>query len=169
MCRLLDIDKVRTSGYHPQCNGLIERFHRTLNAMLGKTVETHQRDWDERLPYVLAAYRGSIHEATGFSPNLLVYGRKARAPIDLVYGQPKEALEEWPTYAAYLEELMERMRSSYETVRRELGKAAERRKRNYELRLRPLEYQIGDWVWFSNPGSFWVVAQNGRRTLEGRL
>lgn len=39
MCRVLEVDKVRTSTYHPQCNWMIERFHRTLNAMLGKVVE----------------------------------------------------------------------------------------------------------------------------------
>lgn len=46
MCRVLEVDKVRTSTYHPQCNWMIERFHRTLNAMLGKVVEESQRNWD---------------------------------------------------------------------------------------------------------------------------
>ena len=89
MCRLLEIDKVRTTSYHPRCNGLIERFHRTLNAMLAKVVSTHQRDWDEMLPYVMAAYRASNHEVTGFSPNYLVFGRENRAPLDVVFGLPE--------------------------------------------------------------------------------
>ena len=95
LCKLLGIDKVRTSSYHPSGNGLIERFHRTLNAMLGKVVSSHQRDWDEFLPQVLAAYRASSHESTGFSPNLLMFGRETRAPLDLVYGRPPDAVDDY--------------------------------------------------------------------------
>lgn len=41
MCKLLEVDKVSTSSYHPRCNDLIERFHRTLNSMLGKVIDVH--------------------------------------------------------------------------------------------------------------------------------
>ena len=56
--------------------------------MLGKVVSDSKRDWVERLLYVMDAYRASRHEATGFSPNLLVFGREERAPIDLLFGSP---------------------------------------------------------------------------------
>ena len=49
-------------------------------------MSTCQKDWAERLPYVMAAYRASRHEATGFSPNLLVFGPEVRASIALVLG-----------------------------------------------------------------------------------
>jgi transposase InsO family protein len=55
---LLGFKKVNTSAYHPQTDGLVERFNRTLTAMLAKTVERGGRDWDQRLPFVLFAYRG---------------------------------------------------------------------------------------------------------------
>ena len=51
----------------------IERFHRTMNTMLWKVINAHQRDWEVWLPFVMVAYRSSRHEATGFSPNLLVW------------------------------------------------------------------------------------------------
>src|SRR6218665_2668756 len=44
VCRLLNIDKVRTSSYRPPTNGLIERFHRTMNAMISKVISSHQKD-----------------------------------------------------------------------------------------------------------------------------
>src|ERR1700733_8801064 len=72
MCRLLWIDKVRCSSYSARTNGLIERYHRTLNAMIGKVVSTNQKDWDLVLPFVVCAYRASVHETTGFSPNYLM-------------------------------------------------------------------------------------------------
>jgi len=64
VCDLLGVDKLRTTAYKPSTNAAIERFHRTLNAMLAKAIRSHQRNWDVALPYVLAAYRSSKHEAT---------------------------------------------------------------------------------------------------------
>ena len=52
------------SGYHPQTDGLVERFHSTLIAMLSKYVDQHGCDWDRFLPYMLYAYRVSIQEST---------------------------------------------------------------------------------------------------------
>lgn len=47
LCKLLGIHKVRTSSYHPSGNGMIERFHKRMNAMIGKVINRHQMDWDE--------------------------------------------------------------------------------------------------------------------------
>ena len=55
--RLMGIHKVSTTVYHPQTDGLVERFHRTLTAMLSKTTVPGGLDWDDRIPYVLFAYR----------------------------------------------------------------------------------------------------------------
>ena len=57
LLRWLEIDKLRTTAYKPSTNGTVERFHRTLNSVLGKVVSDNQRDWDQRLPFALAAYR----------------------------------------------------------------------------------------------------------------
>ena len=56
--------------------------------MLGKMVNENQRNWDERLPLVLAAYRASPHTSTGYSPNKLFLGHETRMPLDLVMGVP---------------------------------------------------------------------------------
>jgi len=49
-----------------------------------------QRDWDECLAAVMAAYRATPHESTGYSPNRLFLGREVRMPLDLVMGLPVE-------------------------------------------------------------------------------
>ena len=64
LLKWLEIDKLRTTAYKPSTNGVVERFHRTLNSVLGKLVSSNQRDWDERLPFALAAYRASVHSST---------------------------------------------------------------------------------------------------------
>jgi len=93
LLKWLEIDKFRTTAYKPSTNGVVERFHRTLNSMLGKVVyesqrDWSQRDWDDRLLFVMAAYRASPHSSTGYSPNRLFLGRENRMPIDLLMGLP---------------------------------------------------------------------------------
>jgi len=67
--RLLEIDKQHTSFYHSECNSVAERFHGTLNSMMGRVVSEHQKDWDLYLLYVMAAYRSTTHLSTNHSPN----------------------------------------------------------------------------------------------------
>ena len=68
VCKHLRIAQTRTSAYHPQGNGQVERFNRTLESMLAKVVSEHQTDWDYHLPQVLLAYRTANHSTTGFTP-----------------------------------------------------------------------------------------------------
>jgi len=53
--------------------------------MLGKIVSEDQREWDNHVAYVLATYNATEHSATGYSPNMLVYGRGLRFPNELMY------------------------------------------------------------------------------------
>jgi transposase InsO family protein len=153
VCRMLDIDKLHTTAYKASTNAAIERFHKTMNSMLGKFIEEHQRDWDSRLPFVMAAYRASKHDSTGYSPNLLTLGRETRAPVDIVFDLPDpDGTNE--TYDGYVEKLESKMREAYKFVRGELGQAAERNKRYYDLRVRPRKYEVGDWVYYFNPRTF---------------
>ena len=71
----MGLRKVNTTAYHPQGDGLVERFNRTLTEMLSKTVEKNGKNWDDKLPYVLFAYRTSVQESTRESPFHLLYGR----------------------------------------------------------------------------------------------
>ena len=69
LLKWMEVDKLLTTAYKTSTNGVVEHFHGTLNSMLGKVVNETQRDWDEKLPMVLAAYRASVHQYTGYSPN----------------------------------------------------------------------------------------------------
>ena len=64
MCNLFSIEKTRTTPYHPQSDGMVERMNRTIQDMLAKYVADHQRDWDVHLPLVMMAYRSSVHFST---------------------------------------------------------------------------------------------------------
>ena len=68
VCRLLEINKTRSSPYHPQSNGMIERFNRTLLDMIAVYTDQNQTDWDKYLPMLTSAYRSCAHEKTGLYP-----------------------------------------------------------------------------------------------------
>jgi Integrase core domain len=151
LMQLLGIDKLRTTAYRAATNGIVERFHRTLNSMLGKVVSETQRDWDERLPQVLAAYRASPHRATGFTPNRLFLGRETQMPIDLLWGAPTEDSEVKRPLEEYVEKLKDDVEYAYELARKQLQVAADRRKATYDIRVKKCEFAPGDWVWYYYP------------------
>ena len=67
---------------------MVERYHRTLNAILGKIISENQRDWCKNVPIAATANRASVQEATGYTPNRLMLGRETLAPLDIVMGVP---------------------------------------------------------------------------------
>ena len=85
VCRLLKIYKSCTTPYHPESDGLVECFNRTLISMLATTVHDNPIDWESHLKKVCMAYNTSVHSSTGFSPFYLMFGRQAKLPLDIVY------------------------------------------------------------------------------------
>jgi len=164
---LLEIDKQRTSFYRPETNSVAERFHATLNSMMGRMVSDHQKEWGLLLPHMMAAYRASVHQSTGYTPNYLVFGREVRAPVDLVFDIPTE--EPPASYDSYVTDLEERKRVAYSLVRQSLGVAAERMKHQYDLRVRPLKFHRGEWVLYYNPRKFQGRQQKWQRKFSPYL
>ena len=85
VCNLFQNQKINTSSYHPQTDGLVERFNSTLCQSLSTYVSKNQKDWDEFIPLILFAHRTSVLDETGDSPFYVLYGREPRLPIDLKY------------------------------------------------------------------------------------
>ncbi len=78
----LKVDVRCTTPYHPQTNGKLERWHRTLKSILRKLVNNNISAWEEQLGPALMAYRQSVSETTGYSPFYLLYGRRAKYPAN---------------------------------------------------------------------------------------
>ena len=76
MCKVLHIKKTRTTPYHPQSGGMVERFIKTLVRMLKSYINDHQSDWDEQLPFLTMAYRSVEHETTGSAQTILCWEEK---------------------------------------------------------------------------------------------
>ena len=73
LCKLLDIQKIKTNPWHPQTNGVLERWHSSLNGMM-KRAEKAKTEWDKLLKFLLFAYCTMPHSVTGFPPADLLYG-----------------------------------------------------------------------------------------------
>ena len=84
MRSLAGVHKLSTTAYHPQTDGLVENFNKTLRAMVAKYAAKYGMDWDEHLPHLLFAYRTKPHESTGESPFFLLCGWDARISCELV-------------------------------------------------------------------------------------
>jgi len=147
----LGIDKIRSSLYRPQGNAVVERLHRTMHSMIAKVISEHQRDWNIYVPSVMAAYRATRHDSTGYSPNYLILGQEVMAPLDLVCDAPPEGRRVWFSPDEFVEQRQHIAREAFAAARETLGKAAERAKHQYDLRVRPKIFTVGSWVWYHSP------------------
>lgn len=75
---LFGIKKISTSSYHPQSNGEIEQFNKTLKSMLSKYVNDGHKDWDDYLAQVTYAYNTASHDVTRVLPHTVLFGKSAR-------------------------------------------------------------------------------------------
>ena len=80
----LGIKQYRSSAYHPESQGALERFHQTLKNMIRSYCFDTEKDWDEGIHFLLFAVRESVQESLGFSPFGLVFGHTVRGPLKLL-------------------------------------------------------------------------------------
>ena len=115
---LMGMKKANTTAYHPQTDGLVERFNRTLLDMLAKTGEQSGKDWDACLPFVLFAYRATSHASTRESLFYLLYGRHPRLPTEAILCPSLE-----PTLVCTDDYITEMTMKSWELARDSIKKA----------------------------------------------
>lgn len=147
--QLLGMRKVNTTAYHPQTDGLVERFNRTLTDMLAKKVKKSGRDWDVQLPYVLFAYRTSMQESTRESPFFLLYGRDPRLPTEVALSpSPEDQNMDVDDYKA---ELVTGLSTAWEAARRNVERAQQKQKKFFDRRARDPGFRVGDRVFLYVP------------------
>ena len=144
--RLLHIQPIRTSPYHPQTDGLVERFNQTLKSMLKKAATEEGKDWDKLIPYVLFAYREVPQASTGFSPFELVYGRPVRGPLDVLKESWEVGTHSKESVLSYVLAAQERLDKMATLVKGNLDKAQRVQKRWYDRNARQREFKVGDNV-----------------------
>ncbi|MDD9817374.1 MAG: RNase H-like domain-containing protein [Gammaproteobacteria bacterium] len=149
VCELLDVKKTRTTAYHPQSDGMVERFNQTLEAQLSKFADHNQRDWDQHIPFLLMAYRSAVHDTTGNTPAKMMLGRDLKLPVDLSIGRPEE--ETFQSAHDYLITMQERLERIHDFAREHQNLMTDRMKQRYDLPLKCPRLKTGDAVWLHNP------------------
>ena len=144
--KLLKVKPIRTSPYHPQTDGLVERFNQTLKSMLRKTVTSEGKDWDKLIPYVLFAYREVPQASTGFSPFELLYGRTVRGPLDVLRETWEEPKSKDPSVVSYVLAMRKKLDKMTELVHENLSRAQKQQKAWYDKTARVREFGVDERV-----------------------
>ena len=125
---------------------MIERFNRTCLMMLSMFVNDRRDNWNELLPFVMHAYRTSVHESTGYSPFRLMMGEECSLPQDVSTAEliTKRENDVAPhPFATWVRDALE---VAYDHVRGSLQKTASRRKRLYDIKAVNRKFPVGSWV-----------------------
>ena len=164
----------RTTPYHPQGNGLVERMNQTLLSMLRTLPKTHKSSWKDHVNKLIHAYNCTVHKSTGYSPFFLLFGRSPRLPIDVIFDFKAETGAR--SHAKYVTKWKTAMQEAYSLASKSAEKSGIRGKKNYDKRVRSSALEVGDRVLVRNltprggPGklrAFWedeihvVIARKG--------
>ena len=147
-CKILGVKKTRTTAYHPQCDGLVERFNRTLLGMLATCARDHPSSWESHLQKVCFAYNSSKQPTTGYSPSFLMLGRDSRLPIELAVGSAPTTPTSPSQYAV---DLQTQLVMAYRKVRKHMATTHNLQKKLFDRRVHGMPYSVGDLVWLHSP------------------
>ena len=145
MCSLLSVEKIRTTPYHPQTNGSAERVHQTLQRMIGKLDPEKRRKWPAHIGSIIIAYNSTRSLVTGYSPYYLIFRRRPRLPIDLLFPTCQTQMLT-RTIDEYVASLYDCLRESLAIAQVCAVKEAQRQKRLYDRKVGAVELRPGDHV-----------------------
>ena len=141
----LGIKQIKSSAYHPQSQGALERYHQTLKTMLRAYCDECPDDWDKGIPFVLFATRDSPNESTGFSPFELVYGHEVRGPLKLI----KERFmsqDDDVNLLDYVSKFRERLSKACEVAKEHLKVSQGKMKAHADKNAKERSFKPGDKV-----------------------
>ena len=138
-----------TTVYHPQTDGLVEQFNRTLTDMLAKRRGNGDKEWDEILPYALFAYQSTEQVSTGESPFHLLYGRNPQLPTETALNPPIQ--RELISLHDYHTTMTQRMGEMWTTAQRNIRRAQRRQKHYHDHRAREEKFKVEERAFVHTP------------------
>jgi hypothetical protein len=155
----LQTNHLVTAAYHPQCNGLVERYNHTFAEMVSMYVNSYHNDWDGLIDFVTFAYNTSRQETTGYSPFYLLYGREAVLPIDVALGNnPDLGLDDGDP-SDRVRTLTVKLSQIREEVKGRMAAIKIKQKKRYDRWRRQASFAEGDLVLVYRP-----IRKKGRAT-----
>ena len=148
----LGVKRKRTTAYRPCCDGLVERFNRTLGDMLASYVSKGSKNWDEFVSHATFAYNTAVHAGTGYTPHYLMFGRDPKEPEDVLSPVRNELITDRNMIFAKMWNLAK------ETARERLIESQVKQKHYYDKGTKIINYGMGDQVLLKElddkPGKF---------------
>ncbi|PIK36304.1 hypothetical protein BSL78_26871 [Apostichopus japonicus] len=154
--QLSGVGHSRTTPYHPQGNGQVERLNRTLLNMLRSMTEQQRFNWKDSLRKCMHAYNCTKSEGTGYSPFFLMFGRTPRLPVDIAFGlkgdettrtQNETTGDQRETYA---EKWRNKMKEAYKIAAQHAKKQSDRAKQRLDKKGHNVALHSGDRVLVKN-------------------
>ena len=148
---LCGVGHSRTTPYHPQGNGQVERFNQTLLAMLRTLPERKKSRWADMLNTVTHAYNCTKHSSTGYSPFFLLYGRHPRLPIDLIFTTEQSRIStKRADHSDFVKRWKAAMKEAYQIASDRSKGSQARSKDKYDRRVQSSVLQENDRVLVRN-------------------
>ena len=151
LCECLHIDRIRTTPYHPEGNGVVERLHGTLVPMLTKATSMGL-DWVGQVPFALFALRSAPNRDTLYSPFELVFGRQVRTPLDVLHQGWVEVEFQKLNTSEWADWLVDRLECWHEVMRKRNMDASKKRKKTFDRKAVERVFEVGDRVLCRIPG-----------------
>ena len=142
----LGITQYKSSPYHPESQGALERFHQTLKNMIRSYCFDTEKDWDEGIHLLLFAVRESVQESLGFSPFELVFGHTVRGPLKLLKEKFLSNDDSSLNLLQYVSDFKDRLSKACEAARTNLKSAQRKMKRWYDENAKERQFMPGDRV-----------------------
>ena len=145
---LSGVQASRTTPYHPETDGQVERMNRTMLGMLRTLPEKFKRNWKDHVQKMTFAYNCTKNETTNFSPFQLMFGRSPRLPIDNMFLTNAEPTSK--SYAEYVKHWKEAMLQAYKVANEYVDRSSESKKKIYDKKIYGHQLNIGDRVLVCN-------------------
>ena len=161
LCELYKVQKLRTSPYHAQTNGQVERMNQTIIRMIGKLEEDKKACWSEHLPELLMAYNTTCSAVTGYSPYYLPFGRRPRIPVDYLFPTLHDSPHQTKMEVSVVA-MQRRLKEAFAVARRLTSEDAAKQCRYYNQKAGAVALQPGDIV------MVWTDGFVGKRKVKDR-
>jgi transposase InsO family protein len=145
LCRLYGVSRSHSTPYHPEGNGQVERYNRTLHNLLRTLPPEAKRKWPEHLDSLTFAYNVTPHASTGFSPFYLLYGRDPKLPPDglLGLGEDEDPFED---ATGWVKHHQLKLQEAFGIVQNKLRQAAQTRKMFADKSAKEFPLYVGQKV-----------------------
>ena len=153
LMKLFKTNHIKSTPYHPQTNGALERSHLTLKEYLKHYINERQDDWDEFIPFAMYSFNSHTHTSTGYTPYELLFGKKPFIPNSLIRKSTLRKFIDKPfnkNYDDYISDLKEKIQISQKLARENLIKHKVKSKQYYDNKINIHDYKIGDLVYIKN-------------------